>query len=237
MRGLEARGVGLRGRFDASDLTLAAGSLTALVGPNGAGKTSLLHALAGIGRPQGEVTIDGLDLRNIPPRVRPRLLGYVPASRELAWPLRVHALITLTAPEASSIKVSALLDAMALTDLTERRVDTLSTGERSRVLIARALLPGPAVLLLDEPFANLDPLWQLLLAERLGEDARGGMTILFSTHDLDLAARLADRILVIDRGCLAADAPPAEIVESGIIARVFGVERDAIAGWRRALPG
>jgi len=133
--------------------------------------------------------------------------------------------------------VSALLDAMALTDLTERRVDTLSTGERSRVLIARALLPGPAVLLLDEPFANLDPLWQLLLAERLGEDARGGMTILFSTHDLDLAARLADRILVIDRGCLAADAPPAEIVESGIIARVFGVERDAIAGWRRALPG
>lgn len=236
MKGLEARGAGLRGRFEASDLILAPASLTALIGPNGSGKTSLLHALAGIGRPQGEVAVEGLALRNTALQARPSFLGYVPASRELAWPLSVRDFVTLTAPEAPRSTVSAMLDALALTDLAERRVDTLSTGERTRVLIARALLPAPAVLLLDEPFANLDPLWQLLLADRLSEDARGGMTILFSTHDLDLAAKLAGRMLVVDQGRLVADARPSEIAKSGIIARVFGVERDAIAGWRRARP-
>lgn len=230
---LEAQGISLAGRLHATDLALEAGSLTVLVGPNGAGKTSLLHAIAGIGRPGGSVSVDSHRLSDIPPHIRASVLGYVPASRELVWRLSVEALVRLTAPRASGAEVAELLDAMALTELAQRPVTSLSTGERSRVLIARALLPRPRVLLLDEPFANLDPLWQLRLAERLRREAAAGITILCSAHDLDLAARLGSRMLVVDGGRVVADGGPQGSMGDGTIARVFGVERDA-DGWRVA---
>ncbi len=233
MTALEAVGVSLPGRLKPVDLILTPGTLTALVGPNGAGKTSLLHGLAGIGRPGGDVRIDGHRLAEIGPRARPSRLGYVPASRELAWPLTVHALVALTAPDALPAQVDAMLNALALTALAERPVDRLSTGERTRVLIARALLPKPAVLLLDEPFANLDPLWQLRLADVLRAQAAAGVAILFSAHDLDLAARLAGRMIVVDEGTCVANGTPAALIGEGTIARVFGVVRTP-AGWSEA---
>lgn len=231
---MKARGVGLPQRLVPTDLDLSPGSLTTLVGPNGAGKTSLLHALAGIGRPHGKVRVNGRLLSQVTTSARAGLLGYVPAARELAWPLRVRDFVTLTAPAAEPGAVAVLLERFSLSDLAERRVDKLSTGERSRVLIARALLPRPAVLVLDEPFANLDPLWQLRLAERLRHEAAGGMTVLVSVHDLDLAARLSHRMLVIDGGRIVADGEPDAIVREGVVARVFGVARDGDAGWRAA---
>lgn len=233
MSALEATGVAIPGRLAPVDMVLEAASLTALVGPNGAGKTSLLHALAGIGRPMGSVTIAGRPLAAIAPRTRAGALGYVPASRELAWPLSVRALVTLTAPAASADDVARMLDLMALSPLAERRADRLSTGERSRVLIARALLPRPAILLLDEPFANLDPLWQLRLSERLRAAAQSGMAVLFSAHDLDLASGLASRMLVMDGGARVADGAPDALIADGTVARVFGVARDG-TGWRAA---
>ncbi len=239
MNALDAMGASLPGRLAPTDLALAPGTLTALVGPNGAGKTSLLHALAGVGagvgagQPGGEVRINGRRLAEIGPRTRPYWLGYVPASRELSWPLTVRALVTLTAPGAPADSVDAILEDLALTPLASRRVDRLSTGERSRVLIARALLPHPIVLLLDEPFANLDPLWQLRLADCLRAHAAAGTAILFSAHDLDLAARLATRMIVIDRGVCVADGEPTVLENDGTIARVFGVRRGS-GGWRAA---
>lgn len=233
MTALKAHGLALPGRLAPTDLALAAGSLTALVGPNGAGKTSLLHALAGVGRPAGRVHVRGRVLGRISPALRPSLLGYVPASREIAWPLTVRDLVTLTAPRAPAAEVAALLDAMALAPLASREVGRLSTGERSRVLIARALLPRPAVLLLDEPFANLDPLWQLRLAELLQRRAAADMAVLFSAHDLDFAARLGERMLVVDSGRCVADGEPSRLMHDGTIARVFGVEPSA-DGWRPA---
>lgn len=101
------------------------------------------------------------------------------------------------------------------------------------MLIARALLPAPAVLLLDEPFANLDPLWQLRLADRLRAVAHGGTAILFSAHDLDLAVTLAQRMLVIDAGECVADGEPAALISDGTVARVFAVVRNG-AGWQVA---
>lgn len=234
MSGLEARGVALPGRLDETEIDLAPGSLTTLVGPNGAGKTSLLHALAGIGRPNGTVRVAGRSLHAIPAGARAAVLGYVPAARELAWPLTVRDFVMLTAPAATSRTVESLLVSLSLAELAGRRVGSLSTGERSRVLVARALLPCPAALLLDEPFANLDPLWQLRLAERLRSEAAAGMTILASVHDLDLAGRLSDRMIVIDMGKVAADGRPADLVARGKIAHVFGVARDESGGWRAA---
>lgn len=234
---LWARGVALPGRLAATDLDLDAGSLTALVGPNGAGKTSLLHALAGIGRPHGEVRVDGRALAAVSANARPSVLGYVPAARELLWPLSVRAFVTLTAPSAAPAEVEAMLDSFLLADLADRRVDRLSTGERSRVMLARALLPRPAVLLLDEPFANLDPLWQLRLAARLTSEAATGTAILVSVHDLSLAARLAPRLLVIDEGVMVADGAPAVLMDNGTIASVFGVVREEDGTWARAIAG
>ena len=229
MSALAARGLALSGRLEPTDLELESGSLTALIGPNGAGKTSLLHALAGIGRPSGEVHVGGRRLRDVPPPSRASLLGYVPASRELAWPLSVRAFVALTAPRAPEVAVDAMLASLDLIGLAERPVNTLSTGERTRVLLARALMPGPSVLLLDEPFANLDPLWKIQLATRLEEAAAAGMTILVSAHDLDLAGRLAERVLVVDRGRLVADGAFTDL--QGRVAEVFGVARDEKGVW------
>lgn len=227
--GLRARGLALRARLDPTDLELAAGSLTALIGPNGAGKTSLLHAIAGVGRPAGDVFVGGRPLGEVTRAARAAMLGYVPASRELAWPIAVRAFVALTARQASVGAMEAMLDALDLASLAERPVDTLSTGERTRVLLARALLPEPEVLLLDEPFANLDPLWQLRLAALLRAKAGAGMTILFSAHDLDLAGGLAERVLIVDRGRVVASGRFDDLHEE--IENVFGVRRGEDVAW------
>ena len=211
---LRASGLSLPGRlFDAS-LELEAGELVCLVGPNGSGKTSLLHALAGIGRPSGAVSLDGLDPRLLGPAQRAACLTYLPATRDIPWPLLARDLIALGGGSAdfAALELEALLD---------RRIDTLSTGERSRVLIARALAPRPKLLLLDEPTANLDPLWQIRLMELVRKEiGSGGRAALVAIHDLDAAARHAARVLVMDQGRIAAEG-----MDGPHVAEIFGIER------------
>jgi iron complex transport system ATP-binding protein len=222
---LEAKGLSLRGRLEETSLSLAAGELTCLVGPNGSGKTSLLHALAGIGAPSGTLLIDGVDPRSLPPAQRQRLFSYLPASREIHWPLSTRDLIALGASHGESLRrLPALLDELALTSFADRRVDRMSTGERSRVLIARALVSQPKVLLLDEPAANLDPLWQLRLMDYLRSSAaRDGQAMLVAVHDLELARHYADRLFIMDKGMVAADGNPATLLEGPIVSRIFGI--------------
>jgi iron complex transport system ATP-binding protein len=232
---LEASGLALPGRLEATDLIIDTPLLVCLVGPNGSGKTSLLHALAGIGAPAGNVTIAGADARSTPPEAKRRLLSYLPASREAAWPLSARDLVQLGLPAASGVQeAEAALEALALLPFAERRVDRLSTGERSRVLVARALAPKPRLLLLDEPVANLDPLWQLKLMDLLAGLVRtGGQAVLIALHDLDLAARYADRLIVMDGGRIAADGDPQALIGGPAIRSVFGIEKGE-AGWRPA---
>jgi iron complex transport system ATP-binding protein len=232
---LEGRALGLAGRLSALDLTIQAPQLVCLVGPNGSGKTSLLHALAGIGSPAGCVRIDGSDLSEASAAARRRLLSYLPAAREAAWPLTARDLVRLGLPaRAGEREAEAALGELALRPFADRRVDRLSTGERSRVLIARALAPKPRLLLLDEPVANLDPLWQLKLMDLLARMAAGGgQAVLIAIHDLDLAARYADRLIVMESGRIAADGAPAAVMRSGAIRSVFGIEKGE-AGWRPA---
>ena len=211
---LRAANLSLPGRlFDAS-VEIGEGELVCLVGPNGSGKTSLLHALAGIGAPSGEVTIAGVDPRRLGPSQRPGFLTYLPATRDVPWPLLARDLIALGGGHAD-------FPALELATLLDRRIDTLSTGERSRMLIARALAPRPRLLLLDEPTANLDPLWQIRLMELVREEiAMDGRAALVAIHDLDAAARHADRILVMDRGRIAAEG-----LDGPHLADIFGIER------------
>jgi len=219
---VEARDLTLPGRLERSSLNLAAGELVCLIGPNGSGKTSLLHALAGIGSPGGEVRIGGDSAKGLYPDRRQRLLTFLPASRDIKWPLKAKDLIALGVAGRADPAINADL---ALDDLLERRVDRLSTGERSRVLIARALAPRPKLLLLDEPIANLDPLWQLKLMDYLKARADSdSQAVLLAMHDLEIARRYADRVIVMNEGRIVADGDPRQIFEGPEIPRVFGIE-------------
>lgn len=221
---VEARGLSLPGRLAQVSLDMAAGELVCLVGPNGSGKTSLLHALAGIGDPTGSVLIDGVDPGRLGSAQRPGHLTFLPAVRDFAWPLLARDLIALGGGDEPP-------DALALDSLLDRRLDTLSTGERSRVLIARALAPKPKLLLLDEPAANLDPLWQIRLMELIRAEVRDGpRAALMAIHDLDAAMRYGDRVLVMSKGSIAAEG-----LDGDHIAEIFGIER--VAGeWRPVSP-
>ena len=230
---VSGRQLELKGRLSRTDLDLRAGELVCLIGPNGSGKTSLLHALAGIGSPSGQVLVDGVDPALEPPSRRIALLSYLSASREIAWPLIARDLVGLGLPASvGPDRVEAILALFDLKHLAGRRVDRLSTGERSRLLIARALAPDSSLLLLDEPTANLDPLWQLRLMDELRARLKGPATsTLVALHDLDLARVYADRLLVIDNGRIVADGTSAEVLAGETIAAVFGI-RPVDGGWR-----
>ncbi len=219
---LKARAAGLAGRLQPGDFRMEAPELVCLVGPNGSGKTSLLHALARIGGASGGVRIDGRRPEDAGPAGRRRLLSFLPASRDVAWPLAARDLVRLGADDAEADEAMAALGLEAFAD---RRVDRLSTGERSRVLIARALAPRPRLLLLDEPVANLDPLWQLRLMEKLREAVFGGQGAVVAMHDLDLAGRYADRLVLMEDGAIVAEGGPEAMLGSARLGEVFGIER------------
>lgn len=231
---VQATGLLLPGRLTETALSLRAGELTCLVGPNGSGKTSLLHSIAGIGDPRGSVLIAGTQPKGLPPAQRQRLLSYLPASRDIRWPLTAYDLVALSNPAAAGgdVRVRQILTDLGLADFADRRVDRMSTGERSRVLIARALVATPALLLLDEPAANLDPYWQLRIMDYLRTSARSnGQATLVAVHDLELARSYADRLVIMHDGRIEADGHPEALLSGECIPRIFGIERSG-GCWR-----
>jgi len=206
---------------------LTPGTITAIVGPNGAGKSSLLLGLAGLLAPAaGRVTLDGQDLAALPPRARAQAIGYLPQTPDIAWDVAVESLVALGRlpwRDRGTTQVEAAIAALDLAALRQRPVSRLSGGERARVLLARVLAGAPRWILADEPLAALDLAHQLSLIAHLKACARVGQGVVVVVHDLAHAMNHADRVLVLDRGALVADGPPATALAPDVIARVWGV--------------
>ena len=231
---LRASALALAGRLQPTDLEVAGGELVAVIGPNGGGKTSLLRALGAIEATSGTVFIDDEQVAAVPPSRRPRAVTFLPASRDIAWPISVRGVIALGLPVPDTGRVDELIALLELERLADRPVDRLSTGERTRVLLARALAPRPRVLLLDEPLSNLDPYWVLRILEIIGSSVADGASALVALHDIDRVTAF-DRALLVADGEIRADLPPAAMLESEMLADAFGIERSA-EGWRVRRP-
>jgi len=209
---------------------IAPGQITAIIGPNGAGKSSLLACLAGLQRPSaGQVTVDGAPIHRLDPRQRACRIGFLPQVAEVNWDIDVETLVALGRlphQSDSATNAAAIAAAMAATDcarLGARVVNSLSGGERARVLLARVLAGQPDYLLADEPLANLDPGHQLdtLACLRLAANAGTGVAIVL--HDLAHALRVADQVVLLHHGRLAAAGPPAMVLTNDHLTRVYGI--------------
>jgi iron complex transport system ATP-binding protein len=220
-------------------ISLEPGELVALVGPNGAGKTTLLRALAGLVAHDGTVTWSGNALARLDGRARARAIAYLPQNPPVHWPLAARELVALGrlphrpyASHETAADVSAVTIAMRQTDTLQfasRSVSRLSAGERARVLLARALAVDAPVLLADEPIAMLDPYHQLDVMTTLRSYAAGGgavgeRLVVVVLHDLGLAARFCDRVLLMDGGVVVADGPPDATLAPAAIRAHYRVE-------------
>ncbi len=216
---------------------LAAGELVGLVGPNGAGKSTLLRVLGGlpVGEITGRVELLGKPLSAYSPREIARLVAHVPQATALDFPFTARDVVLMgRSPHLGRFQLEGerdrrvaerVMQATETLPFARRLVSTLSGGERQRVLIARALAQEPAILLLDEPTSNLDIKHQLALLEMVRDLAyREGLGVVAAIHDLPLAARFCDRIVLIAQGRVLAAGRPDQVFTPGRLAQVFGVE-------------
>lgn len=236
MTSMVARGVTLDARLHSTDLNVKAGELVAVVGPNGGGKTSLLRALARVERAGGRVDIGGENPDLAPEARRRQLLAFLPASRDIGWPISVRDVIALGLTRRNPDRIRELLAAFELEPLANRPVDRLSTGERARVLMARALAARPKLLLLDEPLANLDPYWVLRFLDLFRDCASKGQMLLVALHDISLVGRF-DRALLVADGWVQMDETPADLLASARFEEIFRVQRNAGGDWAIRPPG
>ena len=218
-----------------ASLSVQSGELVGLIGPNGAGKSTLLKAILGLRpRASGDVLLDGASFLALPPTTRARHVSFLPQERHVEWRLPARDIIMLgryphrarfggpTADDRAA--VSRALDAVDGHGIADRPVTMLSGGERTRILLARALAVEAPILLADEPIAALDPWHQLHVMEILRERARAGAGILVVIHDLALATRFMDRLVLMHEGAIAAEGQPAEVLTLENLARIYRIE-------------
>jgi len=236
-------------RLEASELTVAlqartiierlslrgeAGEFIGLVGPNGAGKTTLLRTLAHVLAPQeGAVHIDGRDLAGMSPHAVAQVIAQVPQSTSLDFGFTCLEVVLMgRSPFLGRFELESNRDrqvaeeALALTGaahLAQRPITAVSGGERQRVIVARALAQQPRLLLMDEPTANLDIQHQLQVLSLVKGLVREGLTAVAALHDLDLAARYCDRLLLLYEGHVLAEGPPWAVLTPENLATAFGV--------------
>ena len=225
------------------DTEMTGGGLIGVIGPNGAGKSTLARAMLGLLKPlAGRVLLDGAEVGTLRPADRARTIAYLPQGQTLHWPLSVERLVALgrmphLAPfsRLSAADTAAIEAAMAATgtlDLRTRDATELSGGERARVMLARALAVEAQALIADEPLASLDPSHQMEMMELLAERARAGTLVVVVLHDLTMAARFCDRLLLLSQGRLMADGSPDAVLTDAALAEVYG-----ITAWRGAAGG
>lgn len=210
-----------------------AGQITAVLGPNGCGKTTLLKALCGVLPAKGQVYLEDVDLMTLPAKQRAKQVAYLSQSRPVP-DLTVGDLVlcgrypyTAYPRQYTPEDEAAAQDAMArmgMEELARCPISQLSGGQRQKAYIAMALAQDARVILLDEPTTFLDVAHQLQLLALLRQLAREGKTVVAVLHDLQSAMQTADHILLLDKGCVAAQGTPETVFASGQLDRVFGVE-------------
>ncbi len=247
-RGLVGRGLGFaygaRDVFGGVDFAARPGEVVCLIGPNGEGKTTLLRVLSGLERAgAGTVELDGVTLSGLSPRERARRVGVLLEAPDTTFGFTVRELVVMGRyphvgrrtfeSEADREATRLALASLDLEALAESPVFALSAGQRQRVGIARLVCQDPQVLLFDEPTSNLDPAHVERFVSLCEGLARQNKAVVCVVHDLDLAARLGDRVVILADGVIAAEGSPDEVLTPTNIHRFWGVETlrvDAITG-------
>ena len=231
--------------LDSVDLQADRGEFLGLIGPNGAGKSTLLRAISGIlGYQEGTVRLEGADLRSLSSKDISAGLALVPQIAPYTHSFTSIELVLMGRyPHLGRFQIEGREDdriareAMRLTEteqFADRTLDTLSGGERQRVFVSRALAQQPRVLLLDEPTANLDVLHQLKVLDLVRRLVDDGLTAVAAIHDLNMAARYCDRLVLLSGGRVLAEGSPEEVLTPETMESAFGVRsavyRDPITG-------
>ena len=228
-------GYGERLLFDGFNLDVAAGDFLGVIGPNGAGKSTLLKLVAGLLRPsRGSVRILERELRGLGRREVARTIGVVLQENPFAFDYCVSDVVMMgrnpylgrfqSPGRRDREAVSAALEFVDAAFLRDKRINSISAGERQRVVLARALAQEPLILMLDEATSHLDIAHQRLIARILSELNRQGKTIVFLSHDLNLAALYCSRVLLLHRGKAVACDVPERVITAELIRSVYGVE-------------
>lgn len=213
--------------------TAAAGTFTAVVGPNGSGKSTLVRALLGrVTLEAGRILVDGRDAAHLSPRERARRVAVVVQREEPAFPMKAREYVALgRSPHTSAWgdlgdarATRAIDEAVAMAGvgpLLDRHTDELSGGEWQRLRLARAIAQEADAIVLDEPTTFLDIAHEMAAFELLSDLARQGRTVLAVSHQLNLVARFAQRVVLLHRGLVAADGSPAEVMRASVLEAVY----------------
>ncbi|MEO1896577.1 MAG: ABC transporter ATP-binding protein [Cycloclasticus sp.] len=224
--------------LDDVSIEFNAGSVIGLIGPNGAGKSTLLRVLAQLQKPDaGMVEIDGVNAATIASNSFAKKVTYLPQTGVCHWPLTVERLVALgryphqDSQQLGDVDMQAIEQAIKETDiehLVGRTVNTLSGGERARVMLARALATESDILLADEPIVALDPRHQIDVMVLLNALARKGKAVIVVLHELHLAMRYCDSLVLLDNGRKVAEGLPKAVLSVENLQMVYGV--DAVYG-------
>jgi len=223
--------------------TIQSKQLVALTGPNGSGKSTLLKMLARVNAPDsGAIDFDGRSIRDWPPKEYAKRVAYLPQDPDPTFPMRaLDVVVSGRAPFLSRFEWESDADydeaahALAMCDaseLADRYLDEMSGGERKRVFLARVLAARPRLILLDEPLSSLDISHVQQFSSLLRDIVnRTEATVVYATHELNWAAAYCDRMLVMQNGALAFDAPPSELMHPDVVRRLFGFDARVVEGW------
>ncbi|MEA1049066.1 ABC transporter ATP-binding protein [Lamprobacter modestohalophilus] len=250
---VEALSVDIGGKrlLENLDLEIMAGELFGLIGPNGAGKSTLVKAIMQLLPYSGTVSLDGQPLAQLSARARAQRLAYLSQDDRLQWPISVQNLVALgrhpyrgswwrgaglgsaglggrkggnAQAQADERAIEQAMQATDIWSLRERRADELSGGERARARLARVLAVEADVLFADEPVAALDPMHQLRVMELLRARCQAGQTVVVVLHDLTLASRFCDRLLLLDQGVAVASGQVETVLSPAHLASVYSVQ-------------
>jgi iron complex transport system ATP-binding protein len=229
LRDLSA-GYGKKAVLEGVNISIRTGELTVLAGPNGSGKTTLLKTSGGLVRPMaGHLFLDGRDGAALTQKEWAALRAYIFQTGLPSWPFTVYEMISqgrfsrtgLFGKDAADGAVRLAMERAGLAGFGDRRVTELSGGEYQRALLARAMVQEAKLFIMDEPCNNLDLKYQIMIMDLLKKICAAGPAVFISLHDLDLAGKYADRIILLSGGKVRADGAPKEILRDDLVREIF----------------